>query len=91
MQGSGQHACQLQRPLHRLQPAHVWSGEQIRKIIAKRLLESKQTVPHLYLRADADLDPVSSMRESMKLQGTKVGSSASPLHCSSHGIDWPVL
>ena len=50
-------------------------GAQIRKIIAKRLLESKQTVPHLYLRADADLDPVSSMRNSMKQQGTKVRKS----------------
>ena len=53
---------------------------QIRKIIAKRLLESKQTVPHLYLRADADLDPVSSMRNSMKQQGTKVRNS-----CASRG------
>ena len=45
---------------------------QIRKIIAKRLLESKQQVPHLYVRADAALDPVSALRESMKQQGTKV-------------------
>ena len=45
---------------------------QIRKIIAKRLLESKQQVPHLYVRANADLDPVAAMRASMKLQGTKV-------------------
>ena len=51
-----------------------YAGMQIRKIIAKRLLESKQTVPHLYLRADADLDPISAMRESMKQQGTKVRS-----------------
>lgn len=47
-------------------------NSQIRKIIAQRLLESKQTIPHLYLSADADLADVQKMRETMKAQGIKV-------------------
>lgn len=49
-------------------------NSQIRKIIAKRLLESKQTVPHYYVKAVAELDAVNKMRESLKSQGTKVSS-----------------
>ena len=47
-------------------------NSQIRKIIAQRLLESKQTIPHYYLSADADLGVVSSLRKSLKEQGQKV-------------------
>ncbi|KAG6548622.1 hypothetical protein Mapa_009776 [Marchantia paleacea] len=39
---------------------------QIRKIIAQRLLESKMGTPHLYLSADAILDPTLALRKSMK-------------------------
>ena len=46
-------------------------NSQIRKIIAKRLLESKNTVPHYYIKATAALDAATSMRQSMKAQGTK--------------------
>jgi pyruvate dehydrogenase E2 component (dihydrolipoamide acetyltransferase) len=35
----------------------------IRKVIAKRLLESKQTVPHFYLSADCVIDDLLSYRE----------------------------
>ncbi|KAG5345379.1 ODP2 dehydrogenase, partial [Acromyrmex charruanus] len=35
----------------------------IRAIIAKRLLESKQTIPHYYLSVDIKMDPVLAMRE----------------------------
>ena len=37
----------------------------IRKVIAKRLLESKQTVPHFYLSADCVIDDLLSYRESI--------------------------
>jgi pyruvate dehydrogenase E2 component (dihydrolipoamide acetyltransferase) len=47
-------------------------NSQIRKIIAQRLLESKQTIPHLYLSADVDLDGVAALRESLKAQGQRV-------------------
>ena len=47
---------------------------QIRKIIAKRLLESKLEVPHYYLRGHADLKTVNSLRQILKEQGSKVRS-----------------
>ncbi|KAL4557391.1 hypothetical protein LXL04_035567 [Taraxacum kok-saghyz] len=39
---------------------------QIRKVIAKRLLESKQNTPHLYLTADVILDPLLAFRKELK-------------------------
>ncbi|CAD7701999.1 unnamed protein product [Ostreobium quekettii] len=45
---------------------------QVRRIIASRLLESKTTIPALYVSADADVDAVSLMRASLKRQGTRV-------------------
>ncbi|KAL5735106.1 hypothetical protein ACOSP7_032967 [Xanthoceras sorbifolium] len=39
---------------------------QIRKVIAKRLLESKQNTPHLYLSSDVILDPLLSFRKELK-------------------------
>ncbi|KAK3228413.1 hypothetical protein Dsin_000294 [Dipteronia sinensis] len=41
-------------------------NSQIRKIIAKRLLESKQNTPHLYLSSDVILDPLLSFRKEFK-------------------------
>lgn len=35
----------------------------VRAIIAKRLLESKQTIPHYYLSVDVKMDAVLAMRE----------------------------
>jgi pyruvate dehydrogenase E2 component (dihydrolipoamide acetyltransferase) len=35
----------------------------MRKAIARRLVESKQTVPHFYLTIDVDADPLSALRE----------------------------
>jgi pyruvate dehydrogenase E2 component (dihydrolipoamide acetyltransferase) len=40
----------------------------MRKVIAKRLLESKQTIPHFYLDADCKLDLLLKLREQMNLQ-----------------------
>ena len=37
----------------------------MRKVIAKRLLESKQTVPHFYLTVDCQIDALLSMRGTM--------------------------
>ena len=56
---------------------------QIRKIIAKRLLESKLEVPHYYLRGHADLRTVNSLRQTFKEQGSKVNTSISQ-KLSSH-------
>nr|CAB3238150.1 dihydrolipoyllysine-residue acetyltransferase component of pyruvate dehydrogenase complex, mitochondrial [Phallusia mammillata] len=48
----------------------------IRKITAKRLLESKQTIPHYYLTVDVEMDKVLELRKSfnneLKEEGTKI-------------------
>ncbi|KAF7811584.1 dihydrolipoyllysine-residue acetyltransferase component 1 of pyruvate dehydrogenase complex, mitochondrial isoform X2 [Senna tora] len=38
----------------------------VRFVIAKRLLESKQNTPHLYLSSDVILDPLLSLRKDLK-------------------------
>ncbi|CAN6565880.1 unnamed protein product [Malus baccata var. baccata] len=40
-------------------------NSQIRKVIATRLLESKQNIPHLYLSSDVILDPLLSLRRDL--------------------------
>jgi pyruvate dehydrogenase E2 component (dihydrolipoamide acetyltransferase) len=37
--------------------------DSMRKVIARRLLESKQTIPHFYLTIDCELDALLSLRE----------------------------
>ncbi|MFY9287576.1 MAG: pyruvate dehydrogenase complex dihydrolipoamide acetyltransferase [Alphaproteobacteria bacterium] len=37
----------------------------VRKVVAKRLLESKQTVPHFYLTIDCEIDELLSLRKSI--------------------------
>jgi pyruvate dehydrogenase E2 component (dihydrolipoamide acetyltransferase) len=45
----------------------------VRKVIAKRLTESKQTVPHFYLTVDCEIDELLSLRKSVnEVSGTKV-------------------
>ncbi|XP_020101910.1 dihydrolipoyllysine-residue acetyltransferase component 1 of pyruvate dehydrogenase complex, mitochondrial [Ananas comosus] len=43
-------------------------NSQIRKVIAKRLMESKQSTPHLYLSKDVMLDPLIAFRNELKEQ-----------------------
>jgi pyruvate dehydrogenase E2 component (dihydrolipoamide acetyltransferase) len=40
----------------------------MRKIIAARLTEAKQTIPHFYLRRDVQLDPLMAFREALNAQ-----------------------
>ena len=44
----------------------------MRKVIARRLLESKTTVPHMYASVDILLDDVLRMRKTLAAAGTKV-------------------
>ncbi len=48
------------------------SNTMIRKTIAKRLVESKQSVPHFYLTADCRIDNLLAVRKSVNEQGSKV-------------------
>ncbi len=45
----------------------------MRKTIARRLLESKTTIPHFYLTTEVDMDPAMEFREQVsQVHGTKV-------------------
>jgi pyruvate dehydrogenase E2 component (dihydrolipoamide acetyltransferase) len=46
----------------------------MRKVIAKRLLESKQTVPHFYLTVDCQMDAVLNARKELNAIGEVDGS-----------------
>jgi pyruvate dehydrogenase E2 component (dihydrolipoamide acetyltransferase) len=45
---------------------------QIRRIIAQRLIESKSSIPHMYVSSDVELDAIMQLRESLKHQNIKV-------------------
>lgn len=45
----------------------------MRKTIARRLTESKQTVPHFYLQADLDAEALVAMREAVNADFAKLG------------------
>ncbi|WP_316353531.1 pyruvate dehydrogenase complex dihydrolipoamide acetyltransferase [Candidatus Trichorickettsia mobilis] len=42
----------------------------VRKIIAKRLLESKQTIPHFYLSIECNVDKLLALRQELNSAGT---------------------
>jgi pyruvate dehydrogenase E2 component (dihydrolipoamide acetyltransferase) len=48
----------------------------MRKVIAKRLLESKQTVPHFYLTSDIEIDALLKLRAELNAKSPKEGPSA---------------
>jgi pyruvate dehydrogenase E2 component (dihydrolipoamide acetyltransferase) len=45
--------------------------DNMRKVIARRLLESKQTIPHFYVSVDVTLDNLLDIRERLNLQAPK--------------------
>ncbi|MCF8502100.1 MAG: pyruvate dehydrogenase complex dihydrolipoamide acetyltransferase [Rhodospirillum sp.] len=47
----------------------------MRKIIAKRLTESKQTVPHFYLTVDVELDALLALRKDLNARAEGLGQS----------------
>jgi pyruvate dehydrogenase E2 component (dihydrolipoamide acetyltransferase) len=46
----------------------------MRKVIARRLTESKQMVPHFYLSIECDIDNLLTMRKDLNQRGAKEGS-----------------
>ncbi len=48
-------------------------NSQMRKIIARRLTESKQMVPHFYLTIDCDIGQLLKFRKELNVQGEKAG------------------
>jgi len=57
----------IARPEPRLAEPEVRPLSMMRKTIARRLTESKQTVPHFYLTIDVDASELSALREEINL------------------------
>jgi pyruvate dehydrogenase E2 component (dihydrolipoamide acetyltransferase) len=58
-------------------PPVVQPLSQMRKTIARRLVESKQTVPHFYLTMDIDADPIWQARQRINAELEKSGEKVS--------------
>ncbi|KAK1317016.1 hypothetical protein QJS10_CPA05g00943 [Acorus calamus] len=65
---TSQVAPKVETPVHQMYAHEDLPNIQIRKVIAKRLLESKQSIPHLYLSSDVILDPLLAFRKEIKEQ-----------------------
>jgi len=65
------------------QPVFVAPGDtrvphtSIRKVIARRMLESKQTVPHFYLTVDLEIDALLAARQAINVVAEKKGTKVS--------------
>jgi pyruvate dehydrogenase E2 component (dihydrolipoamide acetyltransferase) len=65
------------------QPVFVAPGDMrvphtsIRKVIARRMLESKQTVPHFYLTVDLEIDALLAARQAINAVAEKKGTKVS--------------
>jgi len=57
-------------------PHHVVPHTMMRKVIAKRLTESKQTVPHFYLTVDCDIDALLKGRAALNAAAPEKGEGA---------------
>ena len=56
---------------HRLVP-----NSAMRKVIARRLTEAKQTIPHFYVSMDIELDPLLKLRSELNAKSAKDGPGA---------------
>lgn len=65
-QTSSQSSSKSKSQIQQLDSFEDKPHSQIRKVIAKRLLESKQNTPHLYLSSDVVLDPLLSFTKELK-------------------------
>ena len=72
----GPAAAPARAPLGQRPRPRVEKASSMRRTIARRLTESKQTVPHYYLTIDVDIGPLSEAREAMnaalEAEGEKV-------------------
>lgn len=59
----------------------VVPNSNIRKVIAKRLVESKQTIPHFYLNIDVELDKLMEARKDLNAEAAgRAGKEAQPAY-----------
>jgi pyruvate dehydrogenase E2 component (dihydrolipoamide acetyltransferase) len=57
-------------------PHHILPHSMMRKVIAKRLTESKQTVPHFYLTVDCEIDALLKGRAALNAAAPEKGEGA---------------
>ena len=57
-------------------PYHVVPHTTMRKVIAKRLTEAKQTIPHYYLTVDCEIDSLLKGRTALNAQAPEKGEGA---------------
>ena len=57
-------------------PHTLVANSTIRKVIARRLTEAKQTVPHFYVSMDIEIDALLKLREELNAKSPKEGPSA---------------
>jgi pyruvate dehydrogenase E2 component (dihydrolipoamide acetyltransferase) len=57
-------------------PHTLVPNSNIRKIIARRLVEAKQTIPHFYVSMDIEIDALLKLREELNAKSPKDGPSA---------------
>ncbi len=69
-----------------LPPARMEPNSNIRKVIAKRLTESKQQVPHFYLNIDVELDALLSLRKQINARDGAVKLSVNDFIIKACGL-----
>jgi pyruvate dehydrogenase E2 component (dihydrolipoamide acetyltransferase) len=57
-------------------PHTLVPNSNIRKVIARRLVEAKQTIPHFYVSMDIEIDALLKLREELNAKSPKEGPSA---------------
>ena len=57
-------------------PHTLVPNSSIRKVIARRLVEAKQTIPHFYVSMDIEIDALLKLREELNAKSPKDGPSA---------------
>jgi pyruvate dehydrogenase E2 component (dihydrolipoamide acetyltransferase) len=57
-------------------PHTLVPNSNIRKVIARRLVEAKQTIPHFYVSMDIEIDALLKLREELNAKSPKNGPSA---------------
>jgi pyruvate dehydrogenase E2 component (dihydrolipoamide acetyltransferase) len=57
-------------------PHQLVALSSMRKVIARRMLEAKQTVPHFYVSIDIELDPLLKLRSELNAKSGKEGPGA---------------
>jgi pyruvate dehydrogenase E2 component (dihydrolipoamide acetyltransferase) len=57
-------------------PHTLVPNSNIRKVIARRLVEAKQTIPHFYVSMDLEIDALLKLREELNAKSPKEGPSA---------------